>query len=305
MIFKKEQSALPRRPGRLRPKWQKNGAGSLIAAILVALAFMAATRSQPAPARIEIVSEDDTVSVPTPARQVARGEQLSRVEFATVKWPKSKLTGDYLLELETHKDSFAATTLPAHLPIPRSALSKSALDTNAVAEAIPFGMRAITVKVDAESAVEGWARSGNYIDVILVRTAKEAGLESLVIAENVKILSAGASAQPLNSQENAPKAPNTVTLLVSQEDALRIKTAGNIGRLTFALRGNGDAQPTLTTSIDQRKLLGPAPLPKKLPEYIGHATGPDGRTYVLAENSKWFRSSGNNPLSTAGVKDGK
>jgi pilus assembly protein CpaB len=237
---------------------------------------------------VEIVAEEESISIPTPTRQIARGERLDNIQFATVRWPKSRLQdGQYLLSVAGLGSTYAMSPLPAHLPVPLASLSTSAPDQNAVAEAIPQGMRAITVKVDAESAIEGWARSGNFIDVILVRTAKEQGLESLIIAENVKILSAGASAQPMASGDTAPKAPNTVTLLVSQEDALKIKTASNLGKLTFALRGTGDSSPTVAVSVDQKKLFGVAPKPVS---FTGRATGPDGSQYVLAKDKRWFRA---------------
>jgi pilus assembly protein CpaB len=291
-----KESLSPRkrgRPERLRP-WRHGQLVYVLLAAVVLLAFIAATRvSSPTIPQVQIVSEEDTITVPTPQRQVVRGEQLSRVEFILVRWPKSKLPAHYLLELEKYRGHFALNTLPPHLPIPLNAISNAVPDSNAVAEAIPQGMRAITVKVDAESAIEGWARRGNYIDVILIRTSKDEspGLESLVIAENVRILSAGASAQPVTAGDTAPKAPNTLTLLVSQEDALRVKIASNVGRLTFALRGNGDSSPTATTSIDQRKLLGQVPTNPKVASFVGRAKGPDGKTYVLSQNSKWFRSS--------------
>lgn len=255
---------------------------------LGAVIFLASTRSESTPPRVEIVAEEESISIPTPTRQIARGERLDNIQFATVRWPKSRLQdGQYLLSVAGLGSTYAMSPLPAHLPVPLASLSTSAPDQNAVAEAIPQGMRAITVKVDAESAIEGWARSGNFIDVILVRTAKEQGLESLIIAENVKILSAGASAQPMASGDTAPKAPNTVTLLVSQEDALKIKTASNLGKLTFALRGTGDSSPTVAVSVDQKKLFGVAPKPVS---FTGRATGPDGSQYVLAKDKRWFRA---------------
>jgi pilus assembly protein CpaB len=239
------------------------------------------------------VSEDDSVLISVPSRALARGEQLSGVAFERVKWPKTKLSGGYIVDIAAYKEAYALSSIPALLPIPQSAVSTSPIDANAVVEAIPAGMRAITVKVDAESAVEGWARSGNSVDVILVRAARDpgVGLESLIIAENVKILSAGSSVVPVDSSKTAPKAPNTVTLLTSQEDALKIKTAANLGKLTFALRGAGDQLPAVATSVDQRRLLGAPPTaePRREP-FKGRAKGPDGKLYVLGRDAQWLKS---------------
>ena len=269
---------------------------ALVAIIMAGIVFVAARPAKKVdaePLRVQIVSQDDSIEIPIPVRMIAKGERLRDVEFRTIKWPRTKIGLTYLQSLDAYKDYFAQSQLPANLPIPLAVLSNAPLDANAVAEAIPQGMRAITVKVDAESAVEGWARTGNSIDVILVRPTKESGLglESLVIAENIKILSSGATTTNSSGGENAARAPNTVTLLVSQEDALKIKTATNVGRLTFALRGNGDAMPTIATSIDGRRLFGQSRGDTKAQNILGKATGPDGKTYVLDQDSKWLRSS--------------
>ncbi len=278
-----------KRPRRLVSRSGFDYAVFVAVVTTICFALIATAGSAPQEKEVQIVAAEDSIEIPVPARAVARGERLNAIQFLSVRWPKSKLPGNFLRTPDALRNAYAATPLPAHLPVPLAALSEVALDLNAVAEAIPPSMRAITVKVDAESAVEGWARSGNFVDVILVRKS-DGGLESLVIAENVKILSAGASSQP-SGGETAAKTPNTVTLLVTQEDALRVKTAGNIGRLTFALRGAGDMTPALLTSYDQQRLYGPQAAHAPPAAYIGRARGPDGRTYVLAQNSRWLRSS--------------
>lgn len=291
-MFSKSKS-----PRKLRRRSQIASAVPAAAAVILTGIALAAARParnvEIEPQRIQIVSEDDMVDLPIPVRSLAKGEVLREVEFRSIKWPRSKVGAAYLQVLEPYKNYFTQAQLPANLPIPLASLSNTPLDANAVAEAIPQGMRAITVKVDAESAVEGWARTGNSIDVILVRPSKEngLGLESLVIAENIKILSAGATTSNNGGGENAARAPNTVTLLVSQEDALKVKTAANVGRLTFALRGNGDSTPTIATSIDGRKLFGQSKSEAKQQSVLGKAKGPDGKTYVLDQDSKWLRSS--------------
>ena len=247
---------------------------------------------------VQLTSEDDMVLLPTPTRAIAKGERLSDVPFTPLKWPKSRMTEEYVTDLAVHRESIALAALPKALPIPASAVSKDALDANAVVEGIPDGMRAITVRVDAESAVEGWARSGNFVDVILIRAAsgKEGSpLEAKVIAENVRILSAGQSVQPSRpGVSSAPDAPKTITLLVTQEDALRIKAATNLGKLTFSLRGQKDLNPTMATTIDQKSLLGGAKSSKEAPQterFKGYARDAEGKLFVLGENNqRWVRA---------------
>ena len=289
---------------RKRPRRLKRAAAPLIALAVIAVAGVGAAVSlvagpavsKSAEARnpeIQIVAESDTLLVPVPTRGVARGEKLSQVDFTQVKWPKERLVGDYVLDLAKIKSAVARTSIPKLLPVPVSAISSEPLDANAVVEGIPEGMRAITVRVDAESAVEGWARSGNYVDVIVIRAAADSalGLEAKVIAEKVRILSAERSASPIDASSTAPKAPTTVTLLVSQEDALKVKTAANIGKLTFALRGAADQSPTTAVAMNQKQLLsGSTTIQPVRDQFKGSARGPDGKLYVLGDNSRWTRA---------------
>lgn len=248
----------------------------------------------PIEATVAVASEDDVILVPTPLRAVAKGERIDQVPFSRTKWPKSQLKIEYLKNVEGYGSFVTLASLPANLPVPILAIGQSGAEGNAVIDRIPQEMRAITIRVDEESAVEGWARPGDFVDIILLRQSKEVdiGIEAKVIAENVKILSAGRSAESTSSNSaTAPRTPATVTVLVDQENALKVKAAANIGKLTFALRAGGDDAPTLARRIDQKTLLGNsrALLPQQ-PIYQGKATGPDGKVYVLSDQSQWIKS---------------
>lgn len=235
----------------------------------------------------------DTILIPTPTRAIARGEKLRNVEYVETRWPRSRVSGSYITDISQYLNAVALTALPEHVPISSSQVTTEVVESNAVVEGIPEGMRAITVKVDIESAVEGWAQSGNYVDVIVLRTSPESasGLETKVIAENVKILSAGRAAIPAHLGETAPQTPATITLLTSQEDALKIKTAAALGKLTFALRAKGDISPTLSLAMNQKSLLGGTlPVVKKSFEFKGYARDAQGQLYVLDERGHWIRS---------------
>ncbi len=282
-----------------RPKRIRRGTSTvalsvvLLAAVCFAIGLFRSPAAPTQDARARMVSVEKTVLLPTPARPIERGEKLSEVSFVDVPWPRSGLTKDYMRDLASYRDAVAITALPPHLPVSLSALSTELRDSNAVIEEIPAGMRAITVKVDVESSVEGWARSGSFVDVILMRNGdkKDSGMLAKVIAENIRILSAGRSTIPLSGETSAPRAPGTVTLLVSQSDALTIKTASSIGKLTFSLRGLGDRKRTVARSLRQSDLIANAKdfIPPT-PVYNGRAKGPDGKTYVLGQDSRWVRS---------------
>ena len=265
----------------------------IVAAIFLGLQAASAGQSDRRVPIVKFANEIDTILIPTPMRPIARGERLGDIPVTEIRWPKHRLTDEYLTDLGRYSDFVATAPLPKFLPIPVSSLAEKLFDGNAVVEGIPEGMRAITVKVDPESAVEGWARSGNSVDVIVIRTGNSAdsGLEAKVIAENIKILSAGRSAIPSGNKESTGQVPSTVTLLVTQEDALKIKTGANIGRLTFSLRGARDISPTIAVAMDQSRLLNESkPIALTDERLKGYAKGPDGKVYVLRTGEAWARS---------------
>lgn len=248
------QPAKKKRPKRIR----RSPSVVFYVALSVALSIIAALALTTRPAdnataepAVRIVNEDDMMLIPTPSRAVARGERLSAVPMAMLKWPKSKVSAEYLAEVGNYRDAIATTPLPKLLPIPVSALSMND-DGNGVTDSIPPGMRAITIRVDAQSAVEGWAQSGSHVDVVLIKpdSGEKGKLKTRVIAQNIKVLSVNSSAEPARADQVASKAPATVTLLTSQQDALTIMTAANVGRLMFTLRGSEDRGAPEVTDID-------------------------------------------------------
>ncbi len=231
--------------------------------------------------------------IDVPTRSVSRGENLSSVPFTSVEWPTMVNASAFVSSRSQISDKFATEQLTAFSPIPLSAISDSGAEVNAVVEGIPQGFRAISVKVDVESSVEGWAQTGNYVDVIVLRQTRESnlGIEAKVIAENVKILSTGSTVEQVGQGVNAVRPPPTVTLLVSAEDALRIRTASTIGKLTFSLRGLGDSSAPSALSMNEKTLLGlnyGNSIEAKT-HYKGQARGPDGKLYVLDSDSRWVK----------------
>lgn len=263
--------------------------------------FVLGTRFSRPPATVSDLTpqanatETKELLLPVPLHQVAAGSSLADVEFVYVPWPSGKNVDAYIRDVGPFKKYHTRERLQAYVPVASAALVATATDTNAVVERIPEGMRAITVKVDAESAVEGWAQSGSHIDVLVIRQLPDGDnrFETKVIAENVRILSAGRS---VKTSPDAPQTPATVTLLVDQADALRIKTAANLGKLTFSLRGVGDTEPTTLRHMNQRALLGTPrnSLPQVNP-FRGSAVAADGTHWVLTEGNRWIRKAGSDP----------
>ncbi|MCB9029481.1 MAG: Flp pilus assembly protein CpaB [Deltaproteobacteria bacterium] len=230
----------------------------------------------------KIVAEYDTVTVPVPAEFVPTGTKVRDIRFRHVPYPKHQLPNGALQNIDQFVEAVTIAPLPASLPIFKENLSLEAAASNPVVERIPKGMRAMTIKVDATSAVEGWAGSGSIVDVLLVEKSKTS-----VIAEKVKILSAERSVSPVGGNAS-PNVPKTVTLLVSQEQCLAINTAIPLGRIAFALRGTRDQEQWDDTQFTSAQLKGSSKTLNPNGAVNGFVTLRDeqGKSYAL-RNGKW------------------
>jgi Flp pilus assembly protein CpaB len=146
-------------------------------------------------------------------------------------------------------------------------------------------MRAMTINVDATSAVEGWARPGTIVDVLLVTKERTA-----VVAEKVKILSAERSVAPGDSATS--NVPSTVTLLTTQEQTLAINTAIPLGKIAFALRSARDDADWGSTIFTPQQLKGDGGAEAARDAVTGYVAIRDGgetRGYALSDG-KWIES---------------
>ncbi len=257
--------------------------GCAIAGFLLAQTQSKVEAAVPAPAPL-IVAEFNTVPVPVPLEYVPVGTAVRKIKFITVEYPKHQLPPQAILDASSVSDAVTIAPLPARLPLFRENLSFTAHASNPVIERIPQGMRAMTLRVDATSAVEGWAGSGAVIDVLLIE--KE---QTTVVAEKVKILSAERSVAPVEGAAS-PSVPSTVTLLVTQEQCLAINTAIPLGKIAFALRSLGDDHTwsdTRYTAERLKRARGGETRAHLVNGYVQVENGSEA--YVLADG-KWLPS---------------
>jgi pilus assembly protein CpaB len=260
------------------------GAGLVIAAVIIADSFGRAKVSRPETA--PVVAEFDTVRLPIPSEFVPTGTRVKDISFKTVAFPRHQVPPGALSSLEGFEEALTVAPLPANLPLFAQNLSKLAGPSNPVTERIAPGMRAMTVRVDETSSVEGWAGSGSVVDVLLVQ-----GDRTMVVAEKVRVISAERSVSPVDGQK-APHVPSTVTLLVSQEQCLAINTAIPMGRLAFALRSAKDDQDWTQTVFTADRLKGhqvaQGPAPAAISGFVSVKN--DKRSNFALSNGKWIHA---------------
>ena len=130
---------------------------------------------------------------------------------------------------------------------------------------VPEGMRAVTISVDEVSGVAGFLQRGDYVDVISytstsyeMTAADQAQADgttettgatqgsvsqstTLVAAQNVLVAAIGTSLSSSSSSEDQTNIGyNSVTLILSPEDAMRVVQGSRSGSLILILRASGD-----------------------------------------------------------------
>lgn len=234
-----------------------------------------------------IVAAFDMVEVPVPIEPVMAGTRVRDIAFRQVSYPRHQVPADAVTDVRAISDLVAITALPAQLPLFTGNFNKRVSGLNSVIERIPAGMRAMTIKVDATSAVEGWAGSGSVVDVLLIAHERTS-----VIAEQVKILSAERVVEPVEGA-TSPQVPSTVTLLVDQEQCLAINTAIPLGKIAFALRSPDDQAgwETAQYSADRFKGKGAAVESEKrgVSGYISVSGQNGGKSFALS-GGKWVQT---------------
>lgn len=271
-----------------RLNYRKRSSLNFIGLILLSLSLLVAAfilRPAPVPERIEavagpVVAQFDSISVPVPTMVVPIGTRLRDVQFKNVSFPRHQLPVGALIDLESWLEATTIAALPANLPVFVDNLSQSDIASNPVVDRIPPGMRAMTIRVDATTAVEGWAGSGSIVDVLLIERDKTS-----VVAERVKILSSERSVSPVDGAPS-PSVPSTVTLLVTQEQCLAINTAVRMGQIAFALRSTQDQDGWLSTSFSSDRLKGRPAASEGKPTINGVVRTSSGQSYALADG-KW------------------
>ncbi len=179
--------------------------------------------------------EIKVVDVVVPLRKIEAGDKLLPAMFKLVKRPQIGIDNRTLQDLEQVQGNFARTILMPEQPVHMDLIT-NIKPLSAISGKIPAGFRAVTIRVDATSSVEGWAAPGSRVDIIW--NSKIRGQQGVTtIVHNAEVLSANRS-----TNQNNPEAPvpATVTLLVTAKDAKAIKLAQTAGSLELVLRGDVD-----------------------------------------------------------------
>lgn len=125
---------------------------------------------------------------------------------------------------------------------------------------IPTGMRALTVTVNTASGVGGFILPGTHVDVLVTVPSLINKEESTtkIILEDIQVL---AIDQDFERKDDDPVLVQSVTLLVTPNQAEKLVLASTEGKLQLSLRNDADHVNTATTGVKLSELISkPEPI---------------------------------------------
>jgi pilus assembly protein CpaB len=140
-----------------------------------------------------------------------------------------------------------------------------------LADQLPPGHQAVTLSVDANSALNGMIQPESIVDVAMTVTndrPEVGGLATVTLVRGVKVLAT--SEQRFKGPLDVPSELRNITVAVTPEQANKLILAQRYGTLSVALRSTVDAELASHQADGDRNLvntldlLGLAPLPEAI-----------------------------------------
>jgi pilus assembly protein CpaB len=269
---------------------------SLLLVLAVVFKFKVSSASQQqdsSAANQQAESDLATVTLLTPERPVPAGTRLDAAKYRTMYWPRNQVPEGAIRDLAEVQDKYARVDLPAGSPIERGQLTdKPALSVLPVTK----GNRAVTIDIDAVTAIEYHVIPGTWVDVVLTHYVGR-DVRSKVIVQKARVISLGGvtdQSQSSNTGGTRDLRSKTVTLDVAPQDALAITAAKQLGKLSLLLRDQADDKPMPIDEIDSAKVTETerdSNKQNKQANCVGGRIRIEGKEFVVACDGTIYRSS--------------
>ena len=212
----------------------------------------------------------ESVAVIAPESEVPPGTPLAQVKFKKMYWPRTTAPEGAFTEISEVAGLYAKTKLLPGLPLVRKDTSTTEQTPNVNTIALTPGNRAVTIEVDDTSGLEGHALPGTHVDVVLTYT-QSGNLVSNIIVQNARVLSYGGdvTSASVSMRERRPsRVARTMTLDVATQDALKIQTARQMGRLSLIMRAAEDDAAASSTNFTASDLANAGKAAKPAPQAV-------------------------------------
>ena len=227
---------------------------TLGAGLVVTMVITIVAQALLSPKKEAVAEAPQVTQILVASQDIPVGTELSDYYMQWIEWPETALFPSAIKRQDGQEASDAISGILVRRiekgePIVESALVSESKG-NFLAASLGTGMRAMAIRVSAESSVGGFVTPGDKVDVIMtyqvrvpaddeVRDAAATLVSrnaSQTVLENVRVLAVDQEAKP---KDNA-KIARTVTLEVDSKGSETLALASSMGDLSLVLRKLGD-----------------------------------------------------------------
>jgi pilus assembly protein CpaB len=216
----------------------------------------------------------ETAPVVVAKAEIPRGRLVSAALVEVKAWPKSLIPTGALAKPEDSHDRAALQTMLPGEPLFEAKLAAKGV-IGGMASLIPAGQRGYTIQTKTQASnVAGFVLPGNLVDVLLTfrsnSTDDTGGGSTTTLLQAVEVLAVGKSIDSAGTATVKSQDIESVTLLVTPEQATRLDLGQSLGMLSLSLRNPNDQAEAETTPAtiadirfgqmkpvtDSRKMMG-------------------------------------------------
>ena len=213
----------------------------------------AAVQTEEVPIVQPLAANVGTVTLYTPMDTVRAGMSLAEVQWKEVYWPRNQVPDGAIRDKAQFNKMYARIDIPAGTAVQTTHVTEAKMSFE-----LPLtpGNRAVSIEVDDITGLEGHAGPGTRVDVVLTHHV-EGKLTSQVIVQNARVISYGgdtrsvAEKRMLLDKSHSRRSSKTLTLDVAPQDALKITTARQLGRLSLMMRAPEDLSAAPSVEVNE------------------------------------------------------
>ena len=214
--------------------------------------------------RLDVEAKNRTIPVAVASADLPWGAILADDAVRVVPLLVGTVPEGHFASAETLKGRVVLVNVKQHEPILESKLAPTTVTTGGVAAVTHPEKRAVGIKVDDVTAVSGFIKPGDRVDVLATmrRAGETDNPVTKVVLENIRVLAIGQETeraapndQTAKDQTAKPSIPSVITLEVTPNEAEKLALASTEGKVQLALRNPQNTTTVNTTGATISSLL--------------------------------------------------
>jgi len=212
-------------------------------------------------------------------KDVSEGKAIDRASVAVAEWPVNTIPAGAYTSIDSVVNRVTRIDVFRGEVIVPGRLAPEGTGPGLQVKITP-GKRAVALKIDDVSGLNGMIQPNSRVDVLVVtRDPKTQKDVAKTFMSNMRVLSAGTITQ--QTADNRPIQAATVSLEVTPAEAERLAVASGTGRIQLSLRGYGDPDSIRTSGANSEDVLAQlrsAPIANPEPAATAHRTASSSGT---------------------------